>query len=176
MKRKKHLRRTAIICCHFIQNLAFYKAGFNNTHPIFAGQFWTRANGNFLDICVLEWCKLFGDAHGKHYWGKLVTDNQAFLVGLLTATNLTEPEFEVYTHEMRAYRDKFIAHLDSNPVMQIPRLDDTGRRSVLFLYDHLLTMGNEGDIFCGAPHSLSNFYDHFFIEGKNAYKQGAKSI
>jgi hypothetical protein len=41
-------------------------------------QFWVIINGNFLDIAVLEWCKLFGDTRGKHYFGKVISDVPAF--------------------------------------------------------------------------------------------------
>lgn len=59
-------------------------------------QFWVNTNGNFLDICVLEWCKLFGDKRGQHYWRKVITDQTAFLAGLLHAVGKTEVEFDAY--------------------------------------------------------------------------------
>lgn len=86
MTHKEHVRRAAILCCHCLRNLAFYKAGWRDGEFIIKEpyQFWTNVNGNFMDICVLEWCKLFTDKkRGKHYWGKVITDGASFFDGLL---------------------------------------------------------------------------------------------
>jgi hypothetical protein len=68
--------RVAIVCCHFLRNLAFYRAGWQydtylreRSHRT-PDQFRVNANSNSLDICVLEWCKLFGEkrTRGKNHW------------------------------------------------------------------------------------------------------------
>src|ERR1035437_6938167 len=149
MKRKQHLRRVAILCCHCLRNLAFYRAGRLGSSLTFQGQFWINVNGNFLDISVLEWCKIFGDSRGKHYWRKVISDHAAFLNGLLQALGMTENELNAYVNEMREYRDKFVAHLDLEEIMQIPRLDVT-KNSVSYLYDYLLDYEDEDDYFIDA--------------------------
>ncbi|WP_424318912.1 hypothetical protein [Candidatus Methylomirabilis sp.] len=58
--------------------MAFYRAGWRERKPIFEGQFLVNANGNFLDICVLEWCKLFGDSRAQHHWKKVTSDPDKF--------------------------------------------------------------------------------------------------
>lgn len=136
MTRKQRLRRVGILCCHFLRNLAFYKAGWRKNKPIFNDQFWVNANGNFLDICILEWCKLFGENRGQHYWKKVISDQPAFSAELLHAVALTEIQFSAYVEEMRTYRDKFVAHLDSEEIMKIPKLR-VARKSVSFLYCYL---------------------------------------
>src|SRR5271165_4315169 len=69
INRTERLRRVLVLCCYFVQNLAFYRAGWDNKiFRRYRSQFWVTANGNFLDHCVLEWCKLFGDERGEHYW------------------------------------------------------------------------------------------------------------
>jgi hypothetical protein len=118
----------------------------------------------------LEWCKLFGDPRGKHHWGKVISDRTAFLNGLLSALKLTENEFEVYTREVRLYRDRFVAHLDSDEVAHIPWLG-IGRRSVTYLYDYLLAYEDEGDFFHDAPGKASTFYNRFEREGRKVYAQ-----
>ncbi|MFL9998747.1 hypothetical protein PQR34_45335, partial [Paraburkholderia sediminicola] len=89
MTRRQRLRRAGILCCHFLRNLAFYKAGWKKGEPIRAGQFWINANGNFLDICVLEWCKLFADKKAKQGWRRVVSDPITFYAGLLESLGLT---------------------------------------------------------------------------------------
>jgi hypothetical protein len=95
-------------------------------------------NGNFLDLCVLEWCKLFAGTNGKHHWRKVVAHPDRFEVALLARLHLTKPQFDEYITAMCAYRDKFVAHLDDLPGMRIPHLR-LARRSVAYLYDHLLS-------------------------------------
>lgn len=168
MTRRQLLRRVGILCCHFLRNLAFYKAGWSRGKATFQGQFWTNANGNFLDICVLEWCKLFGDKRGKHYWRKVITDQPAFFGGLLNAINLTEPEFDAYVEEMKTYRDKFVAHLDAEEVMHIPNLR-VARKSLSFLYGYLFANEEQDGCFHDAPPKASNFYEQFMLQGRQEY-------
>lgn len=158
------------MCCHFLRNLAFYKSGWRGRAPLRTEQFWVNANGNFLDHCVLEWCKLFGDPRGKHHWGKVVTDKDAFFAGLLKTMKLTEAQFVTYTGEMRTYRDKFVAHLDLDEVMQIPRLR-LARKSVAYLHDYVLAHEDDGGFFPEAPPKASRYYTLYANEGKRVYAE-----
>jgi hypothetical protein len=165
MTRRQRLRRVGILCCHFLRNLAFYKAGWRKRELRFKDQFWVNVSGNFIDLCVLEWCKLFGDKRGQHYWQKVVTDQTAFLCDLLHAVGQTEGEFDSYIEEMKTYRDKFIAHLDSEEVMNIPKLR-VARTSVSFLYDYLLANEEEDNCFHDAPSKASRLYHQFYSQGQ----------
>jgi len=131
-------------------------------------QFWVTANGNFLDHCVLEWCKLFGDPRGKHHWRKIVTDQGAFYTRLLHTVGLSEAQFEAYIEEMRTYRDKFVAHLDLDEVMHIPRLR-LARRSVVLLHNHILDHEDDGGFFPDAPMRAAPFYTHYANEARTVY-------
>lgn len=166
---KQHLRRVAILCCHCLRNLAFYRAGWRGKKAIFEGQFWTNVNGNFLDICVLEWCKLFGDKHGKHYWRKAISKHDTFFRKLLRTSGVTELELNGHIQEMRTYRNKFVAHLDSDEVMHIPDLTLT-LKSVSFLYDYLLANEGQPEFFADATKPASAFYKTYLEEGKKAYE------
>ena len=159
----------AILCCHCLRNLAFYRAGWKGKKAIFGGDFWTNANGNFLDICVLEWCKLFADQRGKHYWRKAISQPDAFFQELLRVVGVTEAELNRHIQEMRTYRDKFVAHLDSDEEMQIPDLTVT-LKSVSFLYDYLLENEGEPEFFPDATKPASAFYGRFLEEGKRVYE------
>jgi len=169
MTRRQRLRRVALLCCHFLRNLAFYKAGWDGKTIKRKSPFWVGANGNFLDHCVLEFCKLFGDPKGKHYWRKIVTDASAFEAALLGELKMTLAEFNDYVDVMRTYRDKFVAHLDLDEVMHIPHLD-TARKAVSYLYDHLRAHEDDDDFFADAPATAKEFYDAMTDEGKDAYK------
>lgn len=166
MTRRKHLRRVARLCCHFLRNLAFYRSGLRfNKQP-----FWTDVSNNFLDISILEWCKLFGDVRGQHNWRKVITNQTAFLSELLRVVGQTEEGFDSYILEMRAYRDKFIAHLDNEDVMHIPRLR-VARKSISFLYDYLLDHEEADDCFFDAPSDAYSHYKLYRLLGRKIYSK-----
>lgn len=169
MTRRQILRRVGILCCHCLRNLAFYEAGWQQGELIFKDQFWVNTNSNFLDICVLEWCKLFGDRRGKHHWRKVITDHASFLDDLLRTVNFNEAEFDAYIETMRDYRDKFIAHLDAEEVMHPPELAVV-RKSVSFLYDYLIANQEEDACFNDAPTNASSFYKTHAVQGKRVYQ------
>jgi hypothetical protein len=168
MTRRQRLRRVAIICCHCLRNLAFYRVGRPGGGLVFKEHFWINVNNNFLDICVLEWCKVFGDKRGMHYWGKVISDPVSFYNGLLHTLKMTDAQFNIYTTEMRSYRDKFVAHLDSEEIMHIPTLTVTGK-SISYLYDYLRAHEDEGNFFIDAPIKASAFYEDRMKEGKSIY-------
>ncbi len=79
MPRKDRLRRVMILCCSCARNIAYYRVAWDEEYrhllnlPNPYPNFWRAANNNFIDMCVLEWCKLFADMQGKHHWSKIVT-------------------------------------------------------------------------------------------------------
>lgn len=169
MTRKKRLRRVLIICCHCLRNLSFYRTGWSKGSLIFKDDFWTTVNGNFMDICVLEWCKVFADQRGRHYWQKVITDTATFNHGLLKKLQLSKQEFRTYIDEVRKYRDKFIAHLDEDEIMCPPVLD-VMKNSSSYLYDYLLANEDEGAYFTDAPAaSAAQLFSSFTEQAKSVY-------
>ena len=142
MKRRLRVRRTFLLCSHFLRNFAFYRAGRCRGQLIRKNQFWVTVSNNCLDICVLEWCKLYADAKGKHHWKKIVDDQAAFECQLLQCLCMTHAQYNDYIIEMRTYRDRFVAHLDEDETMIIPVLRPA-RRSVALLYSHIQNVESE---------------------------------
>lgn len=163
-------RRAGILCCHCLRNIAFYRSWYKAGQPFAKKQFWVNTNGNFLDIAVLEWCKLFADIKGQHYYTRIVQDPNTFLNQLLATLNLTKTDFDNYVKEMKNYRDKFVAHLDKDLMMSIPRLG-IARKSAKALYHHLLVQEVGTDTFHDAPRSASKLYRNFLTEGVKVYSQ-----
>lgn len=168
MTRRSRLRRVGILCCHCLRNLAFYRAWHEAEKPFADTQFWVNLNGNFLDIAVLEWSKLFGDTRGKHHFGKVVSNALFYKAGLLASLQVTEDEFKQYIEQMRTYRDKFVAHLDDLNDMRFPSLS-IAKDSTIYLYDYLLANESEGDTFHDAPVAAEPFYEQFLAQGKAEY-------
>jgi hypothetical protein len=154
---------------HFLRNAAYYRAWNAATVARRREQFWITLNGNFIDTCMLEWCKLFGDLNAKHHWAKCVSNQPAFLNGLCVELRITPEQFEAFRLEVRAYRDKFVAHLDNLNTMQIPRLQPA-IESVEFLYQHLLNVEDDVGAFLDAPRSASAQYQQHLREGRAAHK------
>jgi len=160
VNRIERLRRVLILCCHFIQNLAYYRAGWNEQKVLarHGSQFWVTANGNFLDQCVLEWCKLIGDAKGRHYWANVVSDPTSFKRALLSALGVSAHEFEAYVEKICHYRDKFVAHLDSDKVMNIPDME-VAKKAVLFYQTYILSEEAQAIDLFGSDPSTNPCYD-----------------
>jgi hypothetical protein len=169
MNRLTRLRRTGILCMHFVRNAAYYRAWNAAPAERRREQFWRTLNGNFIDICILEWCKLFGDLRAQHHWSKSITDPDAFLRGLYNHTGLNEADFEAYRVEVREYRDKFVAHLDELNQMRIPNLQPA-LDSVRYLYQYLLERENDVDAFQDAPRDADARYQEHLREGRGAHR------
>lgn len=168
MATRKRLRWTAILCCHAIANMASYRGGLRGKNVAKAGDFWKRANGNFMDIATLEWCKLFADRRGFHGWRKVVSDPAAFETALLGHLGITAADFETYIDGVRTYRDKFVAHLDDNPKAKYPTLD-VAIESTKFLYRYLLAHEDGGNYFENLPRNLQSGYQVAFAQAARAF-------
>lgn len=152
---KERLRRVVLLCCHFTRNLTYYRTGHDRLTNGKYSQLFTTIDGNFLDIAVLEWCKLYGDKRGSQRWSVVVRDG-TFEGRLLQSLGLTDAEFSGYVGEMRAYRDKFIAHLDDDRVMDIPDMR-LAASAVKFLHNHIVQNEASGGDLTRLPTSLSAY-------------------
>jgi hypothetical protein len=166
--RKTRLRRTGILCLHFIRNAAYYRAWNCAPNSRKKEQFWRTLNGNFIDVCVLEWCKLFGDLRAEHHWSKCISEKASFELGLYSSIGLSSSEFEVFRIDVRTYRDKFVAHLDERNQIRIPTLQPA-LDSARYLYEYLLSSENDGSTFGEAPTDAQAEYLRFLEEGRAAH-------
>jgi hypothetical protein len=162
MTKRERLRRVAILCRNFAVNLAYYRVGRKPEHLHLQdyeqrGNFWRAVSGNFIDICVLEWCKLFADGNGKHHWSKIVSDPVGFKSELMNHLGIDEAAFQREIDVMRKYRDKFLAHLDSDEVMQIPSLN-IAKKAVWFYYAYVVQHEAQPGDLAGFPGDLDAGY------------------
>jgi len=157
MTREQRLRRVAILCIHFTRNLAYSRVIHSSVREKREGDFWITMQGNCLDTSVLEWCKLFGEKKGKHGWKKIIDDTDKFKLELLEHLNINEEIWESKVNELRTYRDAFVAHLDSDETMDIPKME-LPFDMVKFYFSYILGYENKEKIFRGIPKDLNNYY------------------
>jgi hypothetical protein len=163
------LRRCILVCCHFARNVAYHRSrpqGRGRPHEV---EFWNTADGNFLDVAVLEWCKLF-DTDARQGWKKVVSDKETFERAMLAALDVTAEEFEKFIQEMRRYRDKFVAHLDSDKVADIPHLE-LAKRAVQIYHQHIWDNELEPSAKSNLPSDLEAYYQERLAEGAAIYAQ-----
>lgn len=170
MTPRQRLRRVGILCCHCLRNLALYHGGWKGAQLRVDDMFWRSVNSNFIDVAVLEWCKLFADRKGKHHWRKVVSDPDTFRTCLFAKLRVPEAKFNAYVEEMRTLRDKFIAHLDEHETMYIPRLR-IARQSAAYLYDYLRAHEEIENCFHDAPASAASFYGLARRQGRQTYSK-----
>ena len=178
MPRKDRLRRVVILCCSFARNLAYYRVAWSKEYRHLLNltnayaNFWRAANNNFIDMCVLEWCKLFADTQGKHHWGKIVTSvpKSVFEESLLRHLGLEADAFRKEINVMRHYRDKFIAHLDSDYTVTIPLLD-VPKKAVWFYHAHIVKHEAKASDLAGLPLDLETGYKQTEDEARAVYQR-----
>jgi hypothetical protein len=168
LTRRERLRRVVLLCCHFTRNLAYYRAGIGLLTKA-SPQFWLTANTNFIDTAVMEWCKLLGDEKANHFWANVVSDASSFETDMLDHVGLTADEHAAYINEMRTYRDKFLAHLDDLPDMDIPTLDEA-KATVEFYCRYIVSQEAAYDL-AGLPVDLVDYYLDCFKEAAAIYER-----
>jgi hypothetical protein len=177
MSRRDKLRRVVILCRNFAVNLAYYRVGRRPEYlPLqeYArrGNFWRAASGNFIDMCVLEWCKLFAEPNGKHHWSRIVSDPAKFRRELLIDLGIDDAAFQRETDAMRKYRDKFVAHLDSEDVMNIPVLN-IAKKAVWFYHSYIVQHEAQSGDLEGLPVELEPGYAECEHEAQRIYERNA---
>jgi hypothetical protein len=177
MPRKDRLRRVGILCTNIARNLAYYRVGRKNEHSQMlhpaqnaSAKFWRAVNANFIDMCVLEWCKLFADKKDKHHWANIVTRPDDFHAALLNHLGLDEAEFQEQIAIVRRYRDKFLAHLDSDYVMNIPALE-IPKKAAWFYYAHVLNNEVDRGDMAGFPKDINRGYEDTEREAEEIYRR-----
>jgi hypothetical protein len=186
MPREDRLRRVVILCRTFAQALAYYRVQrsedyrwlFDSAKTGSAGaKFWSAVNGALFDSCVLDWCKLFGDPKAHHYWGNVVTDPRGFETELLAHLGLDKASFHKEIEVMREYRDKWLAHLDSELRGKWPHLD-VPKKAVWFYHAYVVNSeahpNDPKDDLAGLPADLEPEYRATEDDAKAVYRRFTK--
>jgi hypothetical protein len=111
---------------------------------------------------------LFTDGGGRHHWRKVVVDQVAFRAELYSAVRMTRRQFRNSAERVTTYRNKFVAHLDDERVMNIPRMRLV-RQSTACLYDHLLHEDAGRGFLTDAVGPASGFYSDMYRGAREEY-------
>lgn len=157
-------QRAAMLCCHLARNFAYYSV-FRSSSAVSVEGFWLTVHGNFLDVCVLEWCKLFGNRNGKYHWKNVTLDLDAFRSELLDMHGIDEAALKKLLNEVKSYRDKFVAHLEEQEITAIPNLNVPYLLTEFYfrkLQSDFPTLQAHGSL----PQHFDQYYDHCLKEAQ----------
>lgn len=169
MHKDAHLQRITVaieLTESCISNIACYKAGWTSNklerRLINASSFWTRINGNFLDVATLDWCKLFLDKNidkhspGEYCWKNIFNNHSEWLDVMYCETGINEQDFKKYGMDILNYRNKFLAHRDKNEMaLYYPRTEILLKTAS---YLNLKLMKDAGYSISGNYFSIHEFY------------------
>jgi hypothetical protein len=114
--------------------------------PSPALNFWRLIHGSFMDLPVLDWCKIFGSNAEPTHWKGVVDDPNQFRLDLLADLKISKEDWEQYWNQMKSYRDELVAHFEAGTeVANFPDLN-IAMKSSCFYYNHLYVIINEGKI------------------------------
>ncbi len=158
-----------------IGNLACYSAGWkvenSQRQLINNNDFWKRANGNFLDMATIEWCKLFLDKNknksdfAECNWKNIFKNHDEWRSDLLTNMSISLGDFEKAGKSILDYRNKYLAHRErSSKDLFYPRTDFM-LQSTLHLHKMLQTCC-EVTIHSGQI-TIEKHYDYWLNEARN---------
>jgi hypothetical protein len=177
LTRHEILTNVQRLCRSFGRNMAYYRAGWaKELRHLFeanpdSGNFWIAVKNNFLDMCVLDWCKLFGERNGNYSWKRIVADSDAFKTDLLRHLRLDEDAFEEEIRIFREYRNKWVAHLDRDRKGLYPRLD-IAKKAVWFYYERIGSEQVDQEM---SPKTIETGYRESEEEADTVYRQAAQS-
>ncbi|MGO9605411.1 MAG: hypothetical protein ACLQAT_18820 [Candidatus Binataceae bacterium] len=158
-----------------MRNLAYYRAGWAPEHRglldeanIDSMNFWRLVNNNFLDMCALEWCKLFGNEREAYHWKKVVADPTRFKSDLLLELKMDDNEFQKEIKTMRRYRNQWVAHWDPSVRSTFIPVLDIAKKAVWFYYE---TLVKEEVALAGLPKDTDTGYAECENEAKAVYQR-----
>ena len=163
MTKNMRVRRVALLCCHCARNVAYYRAWWDGKELVTNDDFFVNANSNALDIAVLDWCMLFTDRGGKQHWRMVVPKPDQFMHELYAQLGIDKNFFDEHYLKTKTLRDKFLAHLDEERVMDIPDLT-INLNSVVFLYGIL--QDEYAALLNDLPPELGQYYQERLAHGK----------
>ncbi len=169
MTSEDRARRAALLCCHFARNFAYYSV-LRSSSLLSTEGFWLTVHGNLIEVCVLEWCKLFGNRNGKYHWQNVMPDPILFRSEMISLHGIDDAELDRLWKEMKNYRDDFVAHLEAQETTQIPNLN-VPYLLLAFYFRALQASFPVLIADSSLPQHFDRYYDQCLAEAKAVMKQ-----
>jgi hypothetical protein len=169
MSSSENSKSAAYLCCHFVRQFAYYNATLAQYSS--NDKYWLTVSGNFIDVCVMEWCKLFGSKSKTNYYHyrNVLGDPDRFKASMLDMHALDEKSYLELWGSIKKYRDEFVAHLEKSENTPVPNMQVAGQ-----LVDHYYrALTNE------FPHltsviDLPKHIDQYYVKCLNEAKSSAE--
>lgn len=122
---------------YIARNIAYHRSLSEYKDDI-VQNYWVYIFNNFLDISVLEWCKVFGSRAEETHWSNHINNVDKFRKDMLIHLGLSQAEWKEYWNQLKTYRDCGVAHYIYNPdITDYPKFDNALEVSY-FYYDILI--------------------------------------
>ena len=164
-QREKRLKRVALKCGDFAKQISYHQA-FRKYKGSLKLNFWIATFNNAIDLAVLDWFHLFGYQNDDLHWKRVVSDNDKFRDGLFNYLNLSKEGFEAYRNEIKAYRDKDIAHIEIRPVSNVPEMSIALKACNYYNKYVLKELFTFGD-YSKWPNDLMEYYQKSLEQAEN---------
>ena len=90
-----------------------------------------------FDVTVVAWCKVFGSRRESTHWRKVFQGDLSNLEPKIWAAGGGEEKYEQLSREIRAYRDKIVAHYDEKDRPEHHPYLDPLRDTAIVVYTHV---------------------------------------
>lgn len=149
---------------YVVRNISYHRS-LEKHNDSLEQNYWIIIYNNFLDVAVLEWCKVFGSRNNATHWSKNVIDQDAFREGLLARLQITQQEWEEYWEQIKGYRDKYVAHHEFSPkISQYPDFN-YALVSCYFYYEILIKELRLLNVY-DYPDDLKEYYNNSLDQAK----------
>jgi hypothetical protein len=156
----------------FVQHLAYnrgLKAAWNGT--VDPSPFWASTTDGHLKLATIAWCNVFGSRNSNMHWTKTTVgetskeEQEGFRQRMLSKTSFSEQQWEDYQKAMRAFRDKFVAHVDLDVPFRDPIPSFNPALQVAYVY-HEWIRELIRPVFLNQP-TLSSKYEQWKAESSS---------
>jgi hypothetical protein len=138
---EKVFKRQYPVVFFFVQHLGYYR-GLKAAWDVqkYLSPFWGSTTDGHLRLATIAWCNAFGSRNSDMHWTKTTIgeiskeEQENFRERVLSKAGFTQEEWERYHRDMLAFRNKFVAHVESNHFKDpVPSFDPA--LQVAYAYD-----------------------------------------
>ena len=92
---------------------------------------------------------------------------------MLEYVGIDEKEFKSLWKKVLKYRNKFVAHLDSDEIMNVPLMENT-YKTITFYYTQLRKYAKEEGYLNDLPADVETYYEKCHTDAVNQYAANKK--